>query len=156
MPNHDAFVLRNLGLDAFLFAEVGTEANGSALTILSTLARLDQDPWAEAARWAGLPKAAGIDCLAKCIVRMPLSRQALTDAVATASRLILLLPTQTGPPPQQEAGLALGAWTIPRWAPIAVFYVGLACVLAASTIFAPIPTAGVTAPITQTAEHMPE
>ena len=38
MPNHDAFALRNLGLDEFLFAEVGTEDNGSALTILSTLA----------------------------------------------------------------------------------------------------------------------
>ena len=152
MANHDAFALRNLGLDEFLFAEVGTEANGSALTILSTLARLDQDPWAEAARWAKLPKAAGIDCLAQCISRMPLNRQALADAVATASRLILLLPTQTGPPPQ-GAGLTLGAWTVPRWAPIAVFYVGLACVLAASTIFAPSPTAGVTSPIAQTAEQ---
>ena len=151
MANHDAFALRNLGLDEFLFAEVGTEANGSALTILSTLARLDQDPWAEAARWAQLPKAAGIDCLAQCISRMPLGRQALANAVATASRLILLLPTQTGPPPQQDACLALGRWTIPRWAPIAFFYAGLACVLAASTIFAPIPTAGVTAPIGQTA-----
>jgi len=138
-------------LDEFLFAEVGTEANGTALTILSTLARLDQDPWAEAARWAQLPKAAGIDCLAQCISRMPLGRQALANAVATASRLILLLPTQTGPPPQQDACLALGRWTIPRWAPIAFFYAGLACVLAASTIFAPIPTAGVTAPIGQTA-----
>ena len=153
MANHDAFALRNLGLDKFLFAEVGTEANGSALTILSTLARLDQDPWAEAARWAKLPKAAGIDCLAQCISRMPLGRQALADAVATASRLILLLPTQTGPPPQQDAGLTLGRWTIPRWAPIAFFYAGLACVLAASTIFAPSPTAGVTAPIAQTAEQ---
>jgi hypothetical protein len=151
VANHDAFALRNLGLDEFLFAEVGTEANGSALTILSTLARLDQDPWAEAARWAQLPKAAGIDCLAQCISRMPLGRQALANAVATASRLILLLPTQTGPPPQQDACLALGRWTIPRWAPIAFFYAGLACVLAASTIFAPIPTAGVTAPIGQTA-----
>ena len=102
MPNHDAFALRNLGLDEFLFAEVGTEDNGSALTILSTLARLDQDPWAEAARWAKLPKAAGIDCLAECIVRMPLSRQALTDAVATASRLILLLPTQTAEQTQRD------------------------------------------------------
>ena len=152
MADRDAFALRNLGLDEFLFAEVGTEDNGSALTILSTLARLDQDPWAEAARWAKLPKAAGIDCLARCIVRMPLSRQALADAVDTASRLILLLPTQTGPP-QQDAALALGAWTVPRWAPIAFFYVALACVLAVSTMFAPIPTPGVTAPIAQTAEQ---
>jgi hypothetical protein len=86
---------------------------------------------------------------------MPLSRQALADAVATASRLILLLPTQTGPP-RQDAGLALGAWTLPRWAPIAFFYVALACMLTVGTMFAPIPTAGVTAPIAQTAEQMPK
>ena len=41
----DAFALRNSGLDQFLFAEVGTELNGSSLTVLSTLARLGKDPW---------------------------------------------------------------------------------------------------------------
>ncbi|MGO9999451.1 MAG: hypothetical protein ACLPKW_17150 [Acetobacteraceae bacterium] len=95
MSSPDAFALKNSGLNAFLFAEVGTELNGSQLTILSILARLGQDPWAEAARWAQLPKAAMIDCLVHSIAQMPLCPQAFVEARATASRLVLLLPTQT-------------------------------------------------------------
>lgn len=94
MSASDAFALKNSGLNDFLFAEVGTELNGSTLTILSVLARLGQDPWAEAAKWTKLPKAAIIDRLAQCISEMPLCPQALSDARATASRLILLLPSQ--------------------------------------------------------------
>ena len=45
MAAADVFVFKNSGLNAFLFAEVGTELNGSPLTILSVLARLGQDPW---------------------------------------------------------------------------------------------------------------
>ncbi len=52
MTSTDAFALKNSDLNTFLFADVGTELNGSALTILSVLARLGEDPWAEAARWA--------------------------------------------------------------------------------------------------------
>ena len=64
MTSTDAFALKNSDLNAFLFADVGTEMNGSALTMLSVLARLGQDPWAEAARWTAKQKAAAIDCLA--------------------------------------------------------------------------------------------
>ena len=80
MPYPDAFALKNSGLNAFLFAEVGTELNGSQLTVLSILARLGQDPWAEAARWAQLPKAAMIDCLVHSIAQMPLCPQALVES----------------------------------------------------------------------------
>ena len=34
------FALRDLSLNAFLFSDVGVEANGTSLTILSLLARL--------------------------------------------------------------------------------------------------------------------
>jgi hypothetical protein len=94
MSASDAFALKNSGLGTFLAAEVGTEANGSPLTILSVLARLGKDPWAEAARWMKLPRAVMVDQLARCIAQMPLSQQALRDAPATAARLILLLPSQ--------------------------------------------------------------
>jgi hypothetical protein len=97
MSSSDAFALRKTGLDAFLFAEVGTELNGSPLTILSVLARLGNDPWAEAAKLVGMPKSATIDRLTQSIRQMPLTPQALTDARATAARLILLLPSQTSP-----------------------------------------------------------
>jgi hypothetical protein len=82
----DAFALKNSDLNAFLFAEVGTELNGSALTILSVLARLGQDPWAEAARWAKMPKAAAIDSLAQSIGKMPLSSQALAETLQPPHR----------------------------------------------------------------------
>ena len=95
MTSTNAFALKNSDLNAFLFADVGVELNGSALTILSVLARLGQDPWAEAARWAKLPKTAAIDCLAQCIGKMPLGPQALAEAFATASSLVQLLPVRT-------------------------------------------------------------
>jgi len=91
----NAFALKNSDLNAFLFADVGTELNGSALTILSVLARLGQDPWVEAARWAKMPKAAAIDCLAQSIGKMPMGPEALAETVATASSLVHLLPVQT-------------------------------------------------------------
>jgi hypothetical protein len=69
----NAFAFKNSGLGAFLYAEVGTELNGSVLTIQSVLARLGQDPWAEAGRWVSMPKATIIDRLAGCIAQMPLS-----------------------------------------------------------------------------------
>jgi hypothetical protein len=125
MAQSDAFALQKSGLNSFLFAEVGTELNGSPLTILSVLARLGKDPWAEAARWARLPKAAMIDSLAKCIAQMPLGPQALLDARATAGRLILLLPGQApgaaaAAAPVQVSGGPDGATKIPPWLALAI------------------------------------
>ena len=98
MAASDAFALERSGLSPFLFAEVGTELNGSALTILSVLARLGQDPWAEAAKWTKLPKSTTVDRLAHSIAQMPLSSQAINDARSTAARLVLLLPSQVTRP----------------------------------------------------------
>jgi hypothetical protein len=116
MPRSDAFALKNSGLNEFLFAEVGNEVNGSPLTILSVLARLGQDPWAEAARLAKLPKAKAVDYLANSLSQMPLCPRALIDARATAARITALLPSQSNPqsPPT-------GKPLVPRWVPIAVF-----------------------------------
>jgi hypothetical protein len=94
MTRSDVFALKNSGLERFLFAEVGTEMNGSTLTVLSVLARLGQDPWDQAAQWVSLPKATIIDRLTKSIAQMPLSEQALRDVDQTANRLILLLPVE--------------------------------------------------------------
>lgn len=40
MTSSNAFALKESGLNDFLFAEVGTELNGSPLTILSILAKI--------------------------------------------------------------------------------------------------------------------
>jgi hypothetical protein len=118
MPQSDAFAFKNSGLNDFLLAEVGTELNGSPLTILSILARLGQDPWAEAARWARLPKATTVDHLARSISQMPLCPQALLDARATATRLILLLPSQMQRPMSGHAAAATRTERMPKWLPI--------------------------------------
>jgi hypothetical protein len=117
MATSDAFALQNSGLNAFLFAEVGTELNGSPLTILSVLARLGQDPWSEAAKWTKLPKAAMIDRLAQCIAQMPLSPQALAEVRATAARLVQLLPAQVTRPADAPAARKLA---LPKWVLMAV------------------------------------
>lgn len=114
MTTSDAFAFKNSGLNAFLFAEVGTELNGSPLTILSVLARLGQDPWAEAAKWTKLPKAAMIERLAQSISQMPLTPQAISEARATASRLVLLLPSQA-PRPSSGKAAAAPRPTVPKW-----------------------------------------
>ncbi len=91
----DVFALRHSTLNPFLFSDVGTEANGSGLTILSMLARLGKDPWAEAAQWAGMSRAKAADALAASIARMPLNQVALENGRATASRLVDLLPPES-------------------------------------------------------------
>lgn len=136
MPRPDHATLQNLGLDPFLFAEVGIEANGSSLTMLSLLARLGQDPWVEAARWAKLPKAAAIESLVQVISGVPLLGRTLSDTRAVAARLVMLLPTQDWLPDSksvpmpgkttvQAFGNTLRMTTMPRWLPMAL----LACAL---------------------------
>ncbi len=94
MAYRESFALQHSDLDAFLFAEVGTERSGMALTVVSVIARLGEDPWAEAKRLSTLPTLAAIDYLARAIARMPTSSWALTDSIAIATRLVPLLPAQ--------------------------------------------------------------
>ena len=141
MTSTDAFALKSSSLNAFLYAEVGIEANGSALTILSILARLGQDPWAEAARWTTLPKAAAIDCLARSIGKMPLGQQALAETNVTASRLFLLLPVQAQNPGHPIRS-AIASSAVPAWVPIAFLCISLLMGLAISMTPAPVTPAG--------------
>jgi hypothetical protein len=90
----DVTTLQRSDLNLFLFADIGTEANGTTLSVLSVLARRGSDPWTEAGRLAGLPKAQATDSLARMIAGMPNSLWALPDAVAIAVRLIGMLPVR--------------------------------------------------------------
>jgi hypothetical protein len=96
MPSSDAFALRRSGLNEFLFAPVGTEANGMTISVVSMFARLGNDPWQEAGRLAGLPKPEAIESLARIIASMPTSVWPLQAATTIATQLIGLLPTQAG------------------------------------------------------------
>jgi hypothetical protein len=132
----DHVALQNSDLNAFLYADLGTEQNGSTLTMLSVLARLDQDPWVEAARWARLPKAAAVDGLVSIIDGIGLAPQTASSTRAAAARLVLLLPAAEWRPSLATAslptptaarafGASLGVTALPRWLPMAV----LACAL---------------------------
>ncbi len=73
MPSSDAFALRRSALNEFLFAPVGTEANGMTLSVVSVFARLGNDPWQEAGRLAGLPEPEAIESLARIITSPDIS-----------------------------------------------------------------------------------
>lgn len=100
MPSRDVFALDRSGFNGFLFAAVGTEANGSSVSVLSALARLGDDPWAKAASWAQMSKAAAGEALAACICQMPISPEDLQAAPSTAARLVLLLSPAAIPGPR--------------------------------------------------------
>jgi hypothetical protein len=138
MPQSDAFALKNSGLNAFLFAEVGTEQNGSPLTILSILARLGKDPWAQAAEWARMPQAKMIESLTQSITQMPLCPSALANAGATAGRLGLLLPRQ-GATTAQTTSLPVIGTKLPKWLPLAIFCAVLIVAVITGTLVATPP-----------------
>jgi len=137
MAQNDAFALKNSGLNDFLFAELGTELNGSTLTVLSTLARLGKDPWAQAAEWAKMPYAATVEGLTQSILRMPLCAASLAEARATAGRLVALLPRQTGTinlaPSRPIAGLKIPL-KLPQWIPVAGFCILLVVAMIAASV----------------------
>jgi hypothetical protein len=94
MASTDAFAIQRSDLNGFLFADVGVEANGMTLSVLSTLARLGMDPWDEAGRLARQPKSTATEALARMIAAMPTSLWPLPDAMAIAARLVALLPSR--------------------------------------------------------------
>jgi hypothetical protein len=83
--------------DRFLQAPIGEDRNGMLLTVLSALARLDVDPWEEAATLARLPVVAAARKLAALLASLPNRPIADADSGAAASRLIALLPGRVAP-----------------------------------------------------------
>jgi hypothetical protein len=82
--------------DDFLFAPVGEDGNGMLLSVLSALARLNVDPWQEAANLARLPVKTATQQLASLIAKLPDGPSARPDPATIAARLIALLPRWAG------------------------------------------------------------
>ena len=89
--------------DAFLYASIAEEPNGTLLSVLSALARLNLDPWDEAARLAALPRAAAKQILATLIAAIPEDPSASRDLEALVERLMALLPKRSAPAGQPPA-----------------------------------------------------
>jgi hypothetical protein len=81
----------------FLFAIIGEDGNDTPLSVLSTLARLDIDPWQEAAELARLPREAATQRLASSIAALADVSSAHLEHGKIAASLIALLPRQAGP-----------------------------------------------------------
>jgi hypothetical protein len=77
--------------DEFLYAQLGEEANGMQLSVLSALARQNVDPWEIARRLTSLPREPAILVLTSLLARVPAGLAASDE---TAARLIAMLPTQ--------------------------------------------------------------
>jgi hypothetical protein len=80
--------------DDFLFAPIGEDQNGMLLSVVSALARLDIDPWQEAAKLTRLPSEIATKQLASLISVLPDGVSANLDTGTIAARLVSLLPRQ--------------------------------------------------------------
>ena len=92
MAIRQAYALGQSPLNKFLFASIGKEKNGMDLTVLSALARLDFEPWTEAARLSGLTKEAATTALAAIISTLPEGNWSSATVRSIAVRLIKCLP----------------------------------------------------------------
>lgn len=92
MTATDVYALQKSALNDFLFADIGAEANGMILRLVSVFARAGQDPWREADRLAQLPPAAAIAILSRLIAGTQPSAWGQTEAEVIAARLVALLP----------------------------------------------------------------
>ncbi len=78
--------------DSFLFANVGEDENGTDVSVLSALVRLEMDPWHEASELAQLPNEASERRLMGTLARLDTIPLARSKPGTIATRLLLLLP----------------------------------------------------------------
>jgi hypothetical protein len=95
--------------DTFLYASVEERSDGPMLSVLSALARLDIDPWQEAAKLARMTRDKAVCRMAALIESLPGDCSTHMNSKAIATRLIALLPRQIvitviGPGPTPPAG----------------------------------------------------
>lgn len=97
--------------DQFLYASVGDDHNGMPLTVLSALARMDVDPWEEAAKLTQLPQERAVTQLAGLLDSLRNTRPLSVDPARIAASLIALLPRPRDPAPLTLKALAQAAPT---------------------------------------------
>jgi len=79
--------------DPFLQASVDEDRKERLFSVMSALARLDLDPWSEAAELAALPTDAAVARLTGLIASLPDSSATPRDAAGIATRLVARLPS---------------------------------------------------------------
>ena len=89
--------------DAFLFAPIVDVPGVMRLSVLSALARLDVDPWEEAARLATLSTLDAERSLVSTLNRLPGQQQIPPETESLSARLVALLPHTRGVTTAQAA-----------------------------------------------------
>jgi hypothetical protein len=97
LPHSEIFALQHSDLNAFLYADVGTERNDMALRVMSVLARLGMDPWTEAEYLANLPTEEAVGRLTGVVSAALRGTPSMSkpDVESVVRRLISLLPDRT-------------------------------------------------------------
>jgi hypothetical protein len=112
MKGSGALTFLGSEFEPFLFAPIGEDNHGMVLSLLSALARLNVDPWEEAATLAQLPRDTATRKLASLISTLPDGASARADSATIAARLIPLLPNRAVPEsPSRTTPPAVGAQT---------------------------------------------
>ena len=111
--------------DCFLFAPVCEDPNGLQISVLSALARINRDPWKEAARLAAMPKAKAEMSLVSSLDLVAANGWDPAQANTISARLISLLPQ-----PNVATTMTLGT----RKAPAHRTIIFLACLAFVTTI----------------------
>jgi hypothetical protein len=78
--------------DDFLYAPIREDRSGLPLSVVSALARLDVDPWDEAAKLAAMSGEAATQRLSLLIASLPAQAPMDPECRSIATRLIALLP----------------------------------------------------------------
>ena len=78
--------------DKFLCAPIGADRNGTGLSVLSALARLNVDPWQEATSLARMPREAAVVRLTALIGALPNEGTTIGISTTIAGDLLALLP----------------------------------------------------------------
>jgi hypothetical protein len=125
MKNSATVLSARSEFDAFLFAHIGEEKNGMLLSVLSALARLDLDPWREAAELARMPQQTARQRLTSLIEALPNQPPTRPEPETVSTRLIALLPPAAGPSVASSNKLPGGVSTLNSRAVIYVILVNL-------------------------------
>ena len=107
------------------------------LSVLSALARLELDPWQEAAKLARLPAAAATRRLASLLAALPDGARGKRDFSTVAARLIALLPrratSRVTTPIMAAAVVPASRFRVAMWVIVGVLIFALAAELTSAS-----------------------
>ena len=126
--------------DDFLYASIGEDRNGTTLSVLSALARLDVDPWQETASLMRMPRERATERMTAVIAAVRKDLATSLAAETIAARLVGLLP-QTEPFTVSAPANLLKTASVRPWR-LVVTLIVLVLLLVGYFVFAAHPSLG--------------